>query len=78
MLLSETYNARWLVHITSDVPDVEILSCVHHKELAKAVHETRRATHWALVPRLSAIIVDRAPVNLHDWQLARIAPYGDR
>jgi len=39
MLLSETYNARRLVHITRDVPDVEIFGRVHYKELAEPVHE---------------------------------------
>ena len=40
MLLAEVDDARWLVHVSRDVPDVEVFSRVHNKELAQSVHET--------------------------------------
>jgi len=39
MLLAEVDDAGWLVHVSSDVPDVEVLSRVHYKELTQTIHE---------------------------------------
>ena len=40
MLLSELDYPSRLVHGSCDVPDVEVLGCVHDEELTQAVHKT--------------------------------------
>ena len=75
VLLAETYDAGGLVHVPRNVPNVEVLRRVHHEELAQAVHEAGAAAEGLLA--LAAVIVHRAPINLHDWQRACIAPHSD-
>ena len=74
MLGGEADCSGGSIHAAVDVPDVEVLRRVHHEELAQAVHETGRAPGvlFAL-----PVVVDSAPIYLHDWQLACIAPDGD-
>jgi hypothetical protein len=40
MLLIEANHAGWFVHVPRDIPNIEVLSSIHHEEFAKAVHET--------------------------------------
>lgn len=74
VLLRERYHSRWLVHRSCDVPDVEVFSCVHDKELAEAVHESRGACCLLLI---LSIVEHSAPVDLDDRQLACIIPDSD-
>ena len=76
MLLSKTDDTRWLVHIPGDVPDIEVFGRVHHKELTKPVHKSG-ATAQGLLTVHTPVVIDRAPVDLHDWQIASIAPHSD-
>lgn len=72
MLGAEVDDSGWLVHAPVDVPDVEVLCRVHHEEFAKSVHKARRSSHPLRVFR--SVIVNCAPIDLHDWQFARVAP----
>ena len=76
VLLGEVDDTGWLVHAAIDVPNVEVLGRVHHKELAKAVHETLCASHRRTL--VSSIVVDSTPLYSNNWQLACIAPKSDR
>lgn len=74
MLTAKADHARRLVHAARYVPDIEVLACIHNKELAQAVHEARLAgRQFFILP----IVEHRAPVDLDDWELACVAPDGD-
>ena len=74
VLAAEADHACRLVHAARYVPDIEVLACVHDKELAQAVHEARLAGRQLLI---LPIVIHRAPVDLHDRELACVAPDGD-
>ena len=76
MLRAEGNHPRWFVHAPSDVPNVKVLSSVHDEELAEAVHEARGVLFF-VSPLAAAVVVHCAPVDLHDRQLAGIAPEGN-
>lgn len=74
MLAAEADYACRLVHAARYVPDIEVLACVHDKELAQAVHEARLAgRQFFILP----IVEHRTPVDLDDRELACVAPDGD-
>ena len=75
MLLAEAYHTGRFVHVPRDVPYVEVLSCVHDKELAQAVHETGGAP--SRLRFILPIVIHRAPVDLDDGSRASIVPHGD-
>ena len=75
MFLAEAYYTGRFVHIPRDIPYVEVLSCVHDKELAQTVHETGGAPCRLGV--ILPIVIHRAPVDLDDGPRAGIAPHGD-
>jgi len=72
MFLAKLYCASWLVRVFSKIPDLEVLGRVHHEELAQSVHETC-CTPCRLALTLT-IVVDCAPLDLDNGQLAGIAP----
>ena len=72
MLGAEVDDSGWLVHAPVDVPDVEVFGRVHNEELAKSVHKARCSPHGLRV--LRSVVVNRAPIDLYDWQFARVAP----
>ena len=75
MLLVELYNTSRLIHVPRYIPYVEVFRCVHDKELAKAVHETRGTPCRLII--IGPIVIHRAPVDLDDGPWAGIAPHGD-
>ena len=78
MLLAETDNAGWLIHIPRNVPNVEILRRVHHKELTESIHESSASLQCFFTFTASTIIVDCAPIDLYNGQGGRVAPHSYR
>ena len=77
VLLAETDDAGWLIHIPRNVPNVEVLRRVHHKELTEPIHKAGAATEGLLTLACPVVIVHRTPINLHNRQRACIAPNSD-
>ena len=77
MLLAKTDYAGRFIHVPCNIPNVEVLRRVHHKELTEPIHEAGAATEGLLTLASPAIIVHRTPINLNNRQRACIAPNSD-
>ena len=67
MLLTKTDDASRFIHVSCNIPNVEVLRRVHHKELAQSVHESGASAQGFLTLAASSVIVHRAPINLDNW-----------
>ena len=66
MLLTKTDDASRFIHVSCNIPNVEVLRRVHHKELTEPIHEAGTATEGLLTLACPAVIVNRTPINFHN------------